>query len=278
MKIAILSDIHGNWPALQAVMAHIDGWQPDQVVVNGDIVNGGPSNPTCWQALQTRQRADSWHLQRGNHEDYVIEWADMTIPRSGPRFDINHSSFWTFNQLNGEVADLAVLPDRFGHQVMNGSRMMITHASVWGNRDGMLSSMSDAELRRRIVPAPEVFVTSHTHEAFIRQVDQTLLLNTGSVGLPCDGDWRASYGQLSWSAVRGWRAKIVRVAYDRDQAVRDFVTSGYLDGGGIGARLVFYELQTARDAVGRWSAIYLDAVLAGEIDGETAVNKFLSAA
>ena len=50
MKLAVLSDIHGNWPALEAVAADIDAWQPDLVVVNGDVVNdssgasGGPSN------------------------------------------------------------------------------------------------------------------------------------------------------------------------------------------------------------------------------------------
>ena len=57
IKLAVLSDIHGNWPALQAVAADIDGWGPDVVLVNGDVVNDGPSNLACWRYV-ARRRAD----------------------------------------------------------------------------------------------------------------------------------------------------------------------------------------------------------------------------
>lgn len=257
-------------------MAHIDDWKPDKVVVNGDIVNGGPCSLACWNAVQQRQRDDDWHLQRGNHEDYVLEWTDPACPRSGAWFEMARPSFWTFNQLTEQLGDLATLPDRFGWRAADNSQIMAIHASIWGNRDGLFASMSDAELRRRIAPAPQVFVTSHTHEPFIRQIDQTLLVNIGSVGQSCDGDWRASYGRLVWHAQRGWQAEIVRVAYDLAQSKRDYVDSGYLTGAGPAARLTFHELHTARDAVSRWSNVYMKPVLAGEIGLETAVSQFLN--
>ena len=49
MKMAILSDIHGNRPALEAVAADIDAWRPDAVLVNGDVVNEGQGNVACWR-------------------------------------------------------------------------------------------------------------------------------------------------------------------------------------------------------------------------------------
>ncbi len=57
MKIAVLSDIHGNLPALEAVTADIDTWQPEMIIVDGDIVNGGPCSRACWQFVQKQQLA-----------------------------------------------------------------------------------------------------------------------------------------------------------------------------------------------------------------------------
>ncbi len=103
MKLAVLSDIHGNWPALQAVVADIDAWQPDQVLVNGDIVNDGPSSPACWAYIAGRQATDGWHVLRGNHEEYVAGWLapEPSVLRPGPAYDLTRISRWTFDQLNG---------------------------------------------------------------------------------------------------------------------------------------------------------------------------------
>jgi len=76
MKIAILSDVHGNLLALQAVKADIEGWRPDLVVVAGDVVNGGPNSKACTQIVKRQQKSYNWQVLRGNHEDYVIEWAE----------------------------------------------------------------------------------------------------------------------------------------------------------------------------------------------------------
>jgi predicted phosphodiesterase len=49
MKTAILVDIHGSRQAMETVIAHLDTWQPDHVIVNGDTVNRGPCSLECWQ-------------------------------------------------------------------------------------------------------------------------------------------------------------------------------------------------------------------------------------
>ncbi len=67
MKVAVLSDVHGNLPALRTVIADIDAWSPDLVVVGGDIINRGPLSGECLDLLVERQAADGWHLLRGNH-------------------------------------------------------------------------------------------------------------------------------------------------------------------------------------------------------------------
>ena len=56
MKLAVLSDIHGNWPGLMVVADHIERWQPDLVIVNGDVINRGPNSAACWDFVQQKRR------------------------------------------------------------------------------------------------------------------------------------------------------------------------------------------------------------------------------
>ena len=87
MKLAVLSDIHGNWPALGATAADIDAWRPDMVVVNGDVVNGDMTS-----AEQVRTAYDNvvapmevrgipWAITFGNHDEDSAEVTGMTEPR-----------------------------------------------------------------------------------------------------------------------------------------------------------------------------------------------------
>ncbi|NTU66001.1 MAG: metallophosphoesterase, partial [Chloroflexi bacterium] len=68
MKLAVLADIHSNWRALQAVADHIEQWQPDRVVVAGDVINRGPRPVECADFILAR----GWAWVRGNHEEYVL--------------------------------------------------------------------------------------------------------------------------------------------------------------------------------------------------------------
>ena len=63
MKIAVLSDIYGNLPALEAVTADIEMWQPEMTIVDGDVVNSGPCNRTCWQFVRKQQQASGWQAK-----------------------------------------------------------------------------------------------------------------------------------------------------------------------------------------------------------------------
>ena len=271
MKLAVLSDIHANWPALAATMADVDAWRPDLVLVNGDVVNSGPSNVACWEAVRQRAAADGWVLLRGNHEEYVAEWLEYAGPRHGPAYDLIRLSEWTFHQMGDDAARaMAALPERWQWAAPDGSRLVAMHASPLGNRAGIYPFTSDDEARRKIVPGAAVFLTAHTHVPHQRLLDGTQVVNTGSIGLPGDGDGRASYGRVTWERRRGWRAEIVRVAYDRAAAERDFFASGFLAEAGPEAEMALVEFRAARDARTRWRAIYGDSVRRGELTlGET---------
>lgn len=275
MKLAVLSDIHGNWPALEAVAADIDSWQPDKVLVNGDIVNDGPSNLACWSYIAQRRAADNWHVLRGNHEEYVAEWRDPATPRTGPAFDLVRLSRWTFEQLNGEVDDLAALPERWDWSAPDATTLVAMHGTLHGNRAGIYPFTTDRDVRERIVTTSRVFVTAHTHVAHMRLLNRTQVVNVGSVGIPGDGDGRAAYGRFTWTPVRGWEVRIVRVPYERSAAERDYYTSGFMDEAGPEAELSLAQFLLSCDVRTRWAAADRARILAGEISAAESVRRWL---
>ena len=275
IKLAVLSDVHGNWPALEAVAADIDAWGPDVVLVNGDVVNDGPSSLACWRYVARRRAADGWRVLRGNHEEYVAEWLDPNVPRQGPAYDLIRVSRWTFDQFDGRVDELAALPERWDYAAPDGSRLVAMHGTLWGNRAGIYPFTTDDDVRERIIPAA-VFVTAHTHVPHIRMVDGTRVVNTGSVGIPGDGDGRAAYGRLTWTPATGWDAQITRIAYDRAAAERDYFTSGFIDGVGPEGELSLVQFRMAADVRTRWSAVYRARILRGELSVADSVRLWLA--
>ena len=277
MKIAVLSDIHGNLPALQAVADDIDRWRHDLTIVAGDIVNGGPQNLACWQFVRERQEQNGWHILRGNHEEYVVEWLGAERPATSAEFELRRLSYHTYRQLAAHVPALVALPDRFDWCAPDGTTLLVLHASLLGSRVGLYPWTSTADMRARIAPGPTVFVTGHTHVPFQRHLDSTQILNSGSVGLPGNGDSRATYGRLTWSPAQGWQTTLRRVPYNRAATEAAYFTGDFLAAAGPSALMTLVELRSARDAKTRWARQYQPAILTGEITVAESVRRFLAA-
>ena len=281
MKIAVISDVHANLPALEAVTDHLEAWRPDQVIVAGDLVNRGPRSLECLDFAQHKARAAGWRLLLGNHEEYVIRHADLDAPRAGPAFEIRRASYFTFRQLGCNIWPLVALPFSISLDAPDGSEARFAHASMRGTRDGIYRRTSDAEVLLQIgAPRqddrlPLLFCVGHTHMPFVRRVGGVLVVNAGSAGMPFDGDTRASYAQLTWRD-GVWSARIVRVTYDLARADRDYEETGFLDQGGPLARLMRIELRTGHSQLYQWAQLFEAPVLAGVISMEESVEEFLA--
>lgn len=274
MKIAVLSDIHGNLPALEVVMAHIDQSRPDQVVVNGDVVNRGPQPAECWQCIRERLTRDGWLMTRGNHEEYVAAWAVPRPELTQAEQDLFRSSRWAYHQLHGDVAAFGRLPDRISLTAPDNGEIRITHASMLGNSNGFLPWHTDEQIRPKIAPPPDVFVTGHTHRFFVRQIDDTLLVNAGSVGCPLDGNSHTGYAELIWHN-DAWQANLIRLPYDRDATYHHFTESGFLDEAGPSGLLMYLEWLDALPHMPGWGRAYGDKVQTGQITAHDSVAAYL---
>lgn len=274
MKIAILADIHANFIALQTVAEHVARWQPDQVMVAGDIVNRGPRSRDCLEFIQHKQQTEGWLVVKGNHEDYVISFDRPETTPQGVLFDIFQVAHWSYRQLNGQVKALQAMPFQVSVAGPAGGELRVVHASMLSNRNGIFPNTSEPHLRKKIEPPPAVMGVGHTHIPLVRAIDNTLVVNAGAVGLPFDGDPRASYAQVQWQAGR-WSAEIVRLEYDRRRAEQDFFDTGFMAHGGPLAQLILDELRTAQSRLYQWTVEYQQAAINGDISIVDAVDNFL---
>lgn len=274
MKIAVLSDIHGNYPALEAVTDHAERWQPDKIFVAGDIVNRGPRSHDCLQFLLDKQDKDGWKIIRGNHEDYVTSREDPDDPKEGPQFDLFQPTHYIYHQLNCNVAAISSLPEEITVNSSKFGLVRMVHASMRHNRDGIYPETEDARLKNQIAPAPAVFITGHTHRPFVRKLEKTLVINAGSVGLPFDQDKRAGYAQITHQK-SGWKAKIIRLPYNIERAKQDFYETGYMEGAGPLAKIVLLELELALSQLWHWTNRYTKPILKGEITVAESIEAFL---
>ena len=275
MKIAALGDIHGNYQALIAVLDHIERWKPDLVLVLGDIINRGPRSRDCLQLVREKGLDPTWHSIRGNHEGYVLEFEDPSLPRSGIEFDLREVIYYTYESLSlEEIQAVADLPFHLSLEVEDDQLIRAWHASTAGERIGIYPDTPENEFPKLVDPQADLFLVGHTHQPFIRKWAQTTIVNVGSVGLPFDGDTRASYAKLEHHG-QGWQSEIIRVDYDRKSAEDDFYSSGFIPAGGAMADLILAEVRLGWPQLSKWFKRYENAVRAGEISLENAVAEFL---
>jgi predicted phosphodiesterase len=222
MRIAVISDIHGNQIALEEVL-HDLGQQPgvDQVVIAGDLCLNGPRPQ---QVLEIIQNLDCPVIQ-GNVDIEVVNGA----PGKGTKKRTTVS--WTREEIgeNG-INYLAELP--FSYRIANldgnGSDLLIVHANPLNQEDAILPNASDSVLERLLgVLEPNIgaLAFGHLHIAYIRRWRHLLLGDIASCGLPRDEDLRAAYGIFTWQ--NGvWDVEIRRVAYDVKEVVKQIKTCG----------------------------------------------------
>ncbi len=264
MKIAILGDVHGNLPAFQNAIAHLEHWRPDQVVLTGDIVNRGPCSPECLALAKMKIDQEGWLPLIGNHEEYVIDQALPDAPREGPVFEAFRSTYWTYEQLKRDTRDFEDWLPQVELEGQNGRLVRVAHASVLGTQAGIFPHMTDRVLvKRGGRPRPSVFAAGHTHFSFQRTVEGVQYVNVGAVGVPFDGDTRSGLAQLTWHEGR-WQVEIVRLEYDQGQTIRDCQRSGFLTDAGPLSWLILAELLFAESQLFAWHRDHFDAVCAGE--------------
>lgn len=239
-RLAILADIHGNLPALRAVIADLDHSRPDNVVVAGDLVGRGPEGKAVIAEVVDR----GWATLRGNHEDYLMAFRNRAVPDEWWHDEEWAASRWMAAELGAEEERfIESLPEEIRPPAPEG--LLVVHGSPRSNREGLGPWTSDAKLVRHLEEVEErLLVCAHTHRPMLREVANGTVLNPGAVGLPFNGDRRAQYAILEHSGA-GWSFDLRQVDYDRQELLNVYETSGFAAQGGVTVDLLRFEVQHA---------------------------------
>jgi putative phosphoesterase len=224
VRIAIVSDIHGNRTAFEAVLADLQETSPDLVLHGGDLADSG-SSPT---EIVDRIRDLGWNGVLGNTDEMHSrpESLDDFVSRSPAPASlwaaVREMASATHATLGEErIAWLRTLP-----RTLTQESIALVHAtpeSLWQS-PGPESSDEDLETTYSPLCRP-IVLFGHTHRSFVRSIRQPerpemLVVNSGSVGLPYDGDSRAAYVLIEDS-----KAMVRRVEYDLERELKALADS-----------------------------------------------------
>jgi predicted phosphodiesterase len=204
MRIAALYDIHGNLPALEAVLAELDPERPDAVVVGGDLAPG----PLVGECLELLRPLNARYVM-GNGDREVVEG------------DQEHGAGWTAERLTPEQRDALAAFE----PVVSLGGALFCHATP----------RSDTEIVTRLTPDPRlaeilagvaepIVVCGHVHQQYDRAVAGRRVVNAGSIGLPYEGVPGAF-----WLLLDGDRVDLRRTDYDVAAAAERMRASGFPD-------------------------------------------------
>lgn len=219
MRVAALYDIHGNLPALEAVLAEVEGAGADLIVIGGDVVSGPMPRATLERLLALGDRA-RWI--RGNADREVVAAFDGLPLGPGVADDVREVTTWTAAQLERRHREaLAGLPERVTLDVEGVGEVLFCHGSPRSDEEMLTRATPEARLREALAGVRQrVVVCGHTHMPFDRELDGVRVVNAGSVGMP--------YGEpgAHWLLL-GPDVCPRRTTYDLEQAAADIRVSGY---------------------------------------------------
>ncbi|WP_411343634.1 metallophosphoesterase family protein [Paenibacillus sp. WLX1005] len=223
-RIALVSDIHGNMPAWQAVLDDIDRRGIRRIFCLGDIVGKGPDSVAITDSV--RERCEL--VLRGNWEELIVRMSNE-----------DELFGWHHRRLGEErLSFLDSLPLRYDF-TFSGRLISLVHASPesvfqrvqpWDDLDsrmGMFAPVPDEDTS--LPRIPELVGYGDIHNAYLQHLDGRVLFNTGSVGNPLDGKG-ASYvileGEPDATEPVPYSIQFARIPYDVEQAVQDAVDAG----------------------------------------------------
>lgn len=207
MKIAVLSDIHGNLPAMNAVCNHMSE-SVDRIICLGDIIGYGPKPRECVDRI--KQNSDL--TIRGNHEKALIR--GETFNSTTAHHGLEHAKKKLYQNHYDWIQQL---PDKIAN-------------------DDTLIFHSHPETEQHVYPEDvenvidnlnkqyNFVIYGHTHVPVNKHYNQTLIINPGSVGQPRDSDQRASYAVVDYETKQ---AEINRVEYNIQETIDQLRENGF---------------------------------------------------
>lgn len=205
MRILVVSDIHANWAALSAIEEPYD-----VCLCLGDLVDYGPNPVPCVRWAM----ANAQYAIRGNHDHGVAQGIPVTGLR-GYRYLTHATRPLMWDALGREERQYLLQLPVTQRLTLNGWRFLMVHATPRDPLDEYLLKDPATWSRRLQNIDADIVCVGHSHMQFNMMVDDILVLNPGSVGMPRDGDPRAAYAIIDEK-----RVELKRIEYPIEDTVK----------------------------------------------------------
>ena len=199
MKVAVLSDIHGNAIALNYAIRDLKNLGINKVVILGDVVMKGPMPSQVMELLNDKDlEILAWI--KGNTDMWFEEVSETWIPSSVREKELYPYYKYAKDSLKEEqILFIKKLPSEYS-LILNGFKILCVYGTPKSIVEAIDGSVSEDEIKKSINGVKEqVILCGHSHTSFIGEVDSKKIFNVGSVGNSLDGDNRISYGILDFS-------------------------------------------------------------------------------
>jgi predicted phosphodiesterase len=265
MRIAVLADIHGNLPALEAVLADMERQGVDDVIVAGDFCD----RPHPLESVRAVQALGACAI-RGNRENYLLAYHNLDAPDHWRTATQWVGLRWLYERLDREALDyLASLPEECVYAAGGTAPIRVVHASPGSmtqvilpsgdphtlelyRQAGLLELRYDgtASIEEAFAQFDEpVLICAHSHIPWKQERDGRLAVNPGAVGIPINGDTRPQYALLAWEGGQ-WKATHRALDYDRDRIRAAYLESGILEIEGAFAQAQLLAIETGQNVPG----------------------------
>jgi putative phosphoesterase len=229
-SVAAIYDIHGNLPALEAVLAELESIRPDLTVVGGDVVAGRMPTEVMDRLVTLGY---SICFIRGNADREVVAayddrpYAD-TIDVADPAERV---AAYAASRIDREHRDLlASFAEHLIVEVEGVGQVLFCHGSPRSDEENVSAATTEGRLREILIGVDQdLVVCGHTHAQFDRRVGAKRVINAGSVGMPYQGKPVGAF----WLLLGAGSVCLRRSNYDLDRAVERIRATGYPDAEGM---------------------------------------------
>ena len=244
MKIAVLSDIHGNLAALRAVLNDLRMNRTDHIILAGDYVTDGPQPDRVLDILAELKSAT---MIKGNREDYMLT-GENGIPAEWREYEQLGALLWTYQRLSRTHMEfIRSMKPQATVRLEPADAIRVVHGSPYDSSELLFPDRFPERMERALkMTAENVLICGHTHEAWSRQYGTRLVVNPGSVGLHFNRNRSAEYALLIWTGTK-WIAEHREVTYDLGDVEKQMADSGLSKACPIWSKVVLMALRTGRN-------------------------------
>lgn len=224
MRVAVISDVHGNYKALEAFLDYIESRSVDAIIGLGDYVTDSPYPERTLSMIYEMQKKYPCHLIRGNREEYLLD--NRRQDQGWHVCSPNGALYYTYRHVSDADLDwMESMPSETVLQLGDCPALTLCHGApgvIRGNFefDRPLKERSMERLQTRYL------LGGHSHHQEVDRLHGKTYLNPGSLGMPIDEQGRHTQFAMMEGNSLGWRIEPVTMDYDVEGFLRDFEESG----------------------------------------------------